>query len=164
MYSGYFILGSCIWTCPTDLWGCDCNTLYRGEGDYKWQAAPHYQSRSRGAQESGNWHGDTTAEHNAETKTQRRQCEFKNFRCSLLLSVCLIRLHSEYVVAMGTVLAEETQVICDALWLAVAATNKAAKNLELPNCQSAWLDVTLCFPSRVFVAVIYFISYISPTH
>lgn len=38
---------------------------------------------------------------------------------------------------MGTVLAEETQVICDALWLAVAATNKAAKNLELPNCQSA---------------------------
>lgn len=46
---------SCLLTCLTDLWGCDCNAL-SAEGsqreDYKWQAESHYHSQFRGTQES----------------------------------------------------------------------------------------------------------------
>lgn len=82
------------------------------------------------------------------------------FRCLLLLSICLIRLHSEKVVAMGAVLAAET-VICDALWFGRDNHKQSLENLALPNCQSAWLNVTSRFPSRVLIVVIYLISYFS---
>lgn len=46
---------SCLLTCLTDLWGCDCKAMSGAgsqRGDYKWQAVSHYHSRFRGTQES----------------------------------------------------------------------------------------------------------------
>lgn len=116
--------------------------------DSKWPAVPHFDSQSRGAQESqtGNRCSEDTI-----------QVSFTIVRCCLFFSLdsvvnkwlpwepCWQRKRKPFVMHPG---------------LAAASSNKSLENLELPNCQSAWLDVTLCSPSGVFV-VIYFISYFS---
>lgn len=132
--------------------------IQRGESKGRLQM-PDRASLSQPVQRStweSNWHWDTTRGCNtsAEKKQYNSSCQFSGV-CYLSI---LISLHNELVVAMGTVLAAEPKVVCEALGFGSTCGKQSLENLELPNCQSAWLDMTLRFPSRLFVVVIYFIS------
>lgn len=104
---------------------------------------------------------DTIREKQEREKTMRVKSTLLIFRCLLLLSVWLINYIANEWLLWEQLWQQIQKSFVMHSGLALAATNKSLGNLELPNCQSAWLDVTLCFPSRVFVVVIYFISYFS---
>lgn len=86
------------------------------KGGLQIAASCHYHSQSRGAQERQT-HTETQQTGQGRDRTIQVKFTILIFRC-LLLSVCLIRLHSEKVAAMGAVLAAESgsHLWCTLVW------------------------------------------------